>query len=136
WVLCLSVGALTVLAVIGGWIQFAGVWPPITDWLEPVARPLAEATNAQEAWASVAAVALGLGGIAVAWWIYSAHRAKAPRSWALFERKFWFDELYAGLFYWPAVAFSKLLYWVVEGPLVSGSIRGVRPLGRWAGSGA
>jgi NADH-quinone oxidoreductase subunit L len=134
WSMYLSVGALTVLAVIGGWIQFAGVWTPITDWLEPVARPIAEATNAQEAWASIAAVALGLAGIFVAWWIYSAHRAQAPRSWSLLEHKFWFDELYAGLFYWPAVALSKALYWVVEGPLVNGSIRGVVSLARWAGS--
>jgi NADH-quinone oxidoreductase subunit L len=134
WSMYLSVGALTVLAVIGGWIQFAGVWTPITDWLEPVARPIAEATNAQEAWASIAAVALGLAGIFVAWWIYSAHRARAPRSWSLLEHKFWFDELYAGLFYWPAVALSKALYWVVEGPLVNGSIRGVVSLARWAGS--
>src|SRR2546430_2045701 len=40
------------------------------------------------------------------------------------DLKFWFDELYAGLFYWPAVALSKVLYWVVEGPLVGGSIAG------------
>ncbi len=134
WSMYLSVGALTALAVVGGWIQFADVWTGIGNWLDPVARPLAEASGTQEAVTSIAAVALGLAGIAVAWWIYSAHRAKAPRSWALFERKFWFDELYAGLFYWPAVAFSKLLYWVVEGPLVSGSIRGVTSLARWAGS--
>ncbi|MFL6006803.1 MAG: NADH-quinone oxidoreductase subunit L [Gaiellaceae bacterium] len=134
WSMYLSVGALTVLAAVGGWIQFADVWTGIGNWLDPVARPLAEASGTQEAVASIAAVALGIAGIAVAWWIYSAHRAKAPRSWALFERKFWFDELYAGLFYWPAVAFSKLLYWVVEGPLVSGAIRGVTSLARWAGS--
>ena len=34
---------LAVLAVIGGWIQFADAWTPITDWLEPVAKPLVEA---------------------------------------------------------------------------------------------
>ena len=52
----------------------------------------------------------------------------------MLERKFYFDELYDGLFYWPTVAFAKTLDWVVEGPLVSGSIRGVSDAARWAGS--
>ena len=100
----LTVGVLTILAAIGGGFQFAGVWTTISDWLEPVAKPLVEASNTQEAIASVAAVAVGLAGIAVAWWIYSARRAHAPRPLALLERKFYFDELYDGLFYWPTVA--------------------------------
>jgi NADH-quinone oxidoreductase subunit L len=134
WSMYLTVGALTVLAAVGGWLQFAGVWTPVTDWLRPVAAPLVDASNTKEAIASVIAVVLGVAGIAVAWWIYGARRVPAPRAWTLLERKFWFDELYAGLFYWPAVASSKLFYWVVEGPLVGGSIRGVTRLARWSGS--
>jgi NADH-quinone oxidoreductase subunit L len=134
WSMYLAVGALTVLAAVGGWLQFADLWTPVTDWLRPVAQPLVEASGAQEAVASIVAVALGAAGIAVAWWIYAAKRAPAPRPWALLEHKFYFDELYAGLFYWPAVALSKLLYWLVEGPLVNGSIRDVARLTRWAGS--
>jgi NADH-quinone oxidoreductase subunit L len=130
----LTVGVLTILAAIGGGFQFAGVWTSISDWLEPVATPLVEASNTQEAIASVAAVVVGLAGIAVAWWIYSARRAHAPRPLAVLERKFYFDELYDGLFYWPTVALAKFLYWAVEGPLVSGSIRGVTDAARWAGS--
>ncbi len=133
WSMYLTVGALTVLAAFGGWFQFAGVWTPITDWLDPVARPLVEASNAQEALASALAVVLGLAGIAVAWWIYSARRVRAPKPSRVLERKLYFDELYAGLFYWPAVALTKLFYWVVEGPLVGGSIRGVTDLARWSG---
>jgi NADH-quinone oxidoreductase subunit L len=133
WSMGLTVAALTVLAAFGGWIQFAGVWTPISDWLEPVAKPLVDATNGQEAVASVCAVALGLAGIAVAWWIYAARRASAPRPWAVLEHKFYFDELYNGLFYWPAVAFSKIFSWTVEGPLVGGSIAGVAGLTRRAG---
>ncbi len=64
WSMYLSVGVLTILAVIGGGFQFAGVWTTISDWLEPVAKPLVEASNTQEAIASVAAVAVGLAGIA------------------------------------------------------------------------
>jgi NADH-quinone oxidoreductase subunit L len=132
WSMYLTVGVLTILAAIGGGFQFAGVWTTISDWLEPVARPLVEASNTQEAIASVAAVAVGAAGIFLAWWIYSARRVTAPRPAAILERKFYFDELYDGLFYWPTVALAKGLYWVVEGPLVGGSIRGVTDAARWS----
>ncbi len=134
WSMYLTVGALTVLAAIGGWLQFAGVWTPVSDWLEPVARPLVESSGTKEAIASVTAVLVGLAGIAAAWWIYSARRVAAPKTSRVLEHKFYFDELYDSLFYWPAVGFSKAFYWVVEGPLVGGSIAGVAGLARWSGS--
>ena len=31
-----TVGVLAVLTVIGGFLQFAGVWTPVTNWLDPV----------------------------------------------------------------------------------------------------
>jgi NADH-quinone oxidoreductase subunit L len=130
----LSVAALTVLAAVGGWLQFAGVWTPVSDFLEPVARPLVEASGGQEALASLLAVALGAAGIAVAWWIYSARRAIAPKPSNLLEHKFYFDELYKGLFYWPAVGLTRALYAVVEGPIVDGSISAVVRLARRGGS--
>ncbi len=128
-----AVGALAVLAAGGGWLQFAGVWTPVSDFLEPVARPLVEASGTQETIASVLAVVLGAAGIGVAWWIYAARRMGAPRPWRLLERKFWFDELYQGLFYWPAVGLSRSLSAVVEGPLVGGSITAVTGLARRGG---
>ena len=133
WSMGLTVAVLAVLAVVGGWIQFDDRWTAVTNWLEPVAKSLVEATGTQEAVASVCAVALGLAGIGVAWWIYSAHRAKAPRPWPILEHKFYFDELYNGLFYWPAVALARILDWTVEGPIVNGSIVGVAGLTRRAG---
>ena len=66
------------LAVVGGWIQFTPVWHPLSDWLAPVAQPIAEATNGQEALASILAVALGLAGIGIAWLLYSAKRRPRP----------------------------------------------------------
>jgi NADH-quinone oxidoreductase subunit L len=132
WSMGLTVGVLAVLSVVGGWIQFADRWTAVTNWLEPVARSL-EATGTQETVASVCAVLVGLAGIGVAWWIYSAHRAKAPRPWAVLEHKFYFDELYNGLFYWPAVALSRVLSWTIEGPIVNGSITGVAGAARSTG---
>jgi NADH-quinone oxidoreductase subunit L len=128
--------ALTVLAALGGWLQFAGIWTPVSDWLEPVTPALVDASSAQEAVSSAAAVGLGIVGIWVAWWIYSARRSRAPRiAWAhaLLEHKFYFDELYDALFYRPAVLLARGFLVVIERPLVFGSISGlavgVRELG-------
>jgi NADH-quinone oxidoreductase subunit L len=106
------VGILTVLAVIGGWIQFAPFWHPLTNWLAPVAQTLgiAEPKNWQEALSSVLAVALGLAGMGVAWAIYSDGRLTVPRLPALqraLEHKLYFDEAYDLLFYKPAVAVAN-----------------------------
>jgi NADH-quinone oxidoreductase subunit L len=107
------VGILAVLAAVGGWLQFSPVWHPLTNWLEPAARTLgvAEPTNTQEAIASIAAVALGLAGMGVAWAMYGARRRAIPRVPALrhaLEHKFYFDELYDALFYKPAAALANL----------------------------
>jgi NADH-quinone oxidoreductase subunit L len=140
-----TVTVLAVLAAVGGWIQFAGIWTPVSNWLEPVARPLADASGAQEAVSSVLAVLLGLTGIGVAWWIYSA-QPTAPRitsllaqrmRWApaLLEHKFYFDELYDLVFYRPAVLLAQGLYRWVERPLVFGSVSELAAAVRGLGSG-
>ncbi|HEY2074182.1 MAG TPA: hypothetical protein VGG88_11460, partial [Gaiellaceae bacterium] len=117
------VGVLTVLAVIGGWIQFAPFWHPLTNWLEPAARSLAvaEPTNTQEAIASVAAVLLGLAGIGVAWMLYGRAEAAVPRLPAVqrvLEHKFYFDEAYDALFYKPVVLLAQMLRKDFEEPVI------------------
>jgi NADH-quinone oxidoreductase subunit L len=126
WTLAIPVGVLTVLAAIGGFLQFANVWTPVTNWLEPVARPLIEASGTQEAVSSVIAVVLGAAGIGVAWVLYGARTSEVPRiAWAqtLLERKFYFDEAYDAAFYRPAVFVAKGLARWIERPLVFGSVR-------------
>jgi NADH-quinone oxidoreductase subunit L len=113
------VGILAVLAVIGGWVQFAPFWHPLTNWLEPVARTLgvAEPKGWQEALSSVLAVGLGLAGIGVAWAMYGTGRVAVPRVPALqrvLEHKFYFDETYDRLFYAPAVAIAGYLRGTAE----------------------
>jgi NADH-quinone oxidoreductase subunit L len=114
WTMLLPVGILSVLAIIGGWIQFAPVWTPLTRWLEPVAATLkvAEPTNTQEAVASILAVALGLAGVAVAYLMY-ARRTLAvpsrPRLQCALEHKLYFDEAYDALFFRPAAGVARLL---------------------------
>ena len=132
-----TVGALAVGAVVAGWIQLAGIWHPLSDFLHPVAEPKVEPSVALDWITSLIAVSLGLAGIALAWWLYSARRAPVPRAAAArdaLERKFYFDELYDALFYRPAAAVSRAFHRGIEGPLVAGSITAtaasVRELGR------
>jgi NADH-quinone oxidoreductase subunit L len=133
-----TVATLAGLSVVGGLIQFAPLWHPLTTWLEPVARPIAEPTNAQEWLTSGIAVLVGLAGMAVAWAIYSEGRVKAPRSVRLFEKKFYWDEAYDLLFYRPADWVARALAAFVERPLIAGSLNalsvtaglGSRELGR------
>src|SRR5262249_27856607 len=74
---------LAVLSVIGGWIQFAPLWHPVSDWLDTVAPPIATPSNTQEAVASVVAVLLGLAGVGLAWLYYGSRRQAVPRvAWA------------------------------------------------------
>ena len=120
------VGVLTVLSVVGGWLQFDGLWHPLSDFLEPVAVSGVEPSGLQDALTSVLAVALSLTGIAAAWWIYSARRAEVPRfelGQRVLEHKLYFDELYDAVFYRPAVSLAHGLMRFVEGPFIGGSIR-------------
>jgi NADH-quinone oxidoreductase subunit L len=131
-----TVGALAVLSVIGGWIQIPGVWHPFADFLKPAVEPLFEPTGAQDALASALAVALGIAGIALAWWLYSARTRPVPRSRALqttLERKFFFDDAYDWAFYRPAVWTARAFRGLVEQPLIAGSLSGVAFGARRAG---
>jgi NADH-quinone oxidoreductase subunit L len=119
------VGTLALLATFAGWLQFVPFWEPVNDFLNPVAEPLVEPTNTMELVASVVGVSVGLVGIFVAWLLYSAKRFGPPKPWETLQEKFYFDELYDAIFYRPAVATTKLLYALVEGPLIGGSLIGI-----------
>jgi NADH-quinone oxidoreductase subunit L len=119
------VAVLAVLAAIGGWIQLAGIWTPISTFLEPVAKPLVDASTTQELVSIAFGLGFGLFGIAVAWFFYGARRAEVPRQ-ALVQRalehKLWFDELYDRLFYAPAAWLAKALRRYVERPVITGTV--------------
>jgi NADH-quinone oxidoreductase subunit L len=123
-----TVGALAVLSVVGGWIQVAGLWHPLTTFLEPVAEPHVEPSGLQDLLTSVIAVALAVAGIYLAWAIYAVGRIRVPDLPALqrlLERKFYWDEAYDLAFYRPAVWIAQACYRFVEQPLIAGSIQGV-----------
>jgi NADH-quinone oxidoreductase subunit L len=119
------VGVLALLSVIGGFIQFAPLWHPFSTWLGPVAAPFAEPSSWQEGVSSIVAVAVGLAGIGVAWAIYGAKRAPAPRALPLLEKKFYWDELYDLVWYRSSDLVARGFHGLVEAPLIGGSIAAV-----------
>ena len=133
WTMTAPVAALAVLAIVGGWVQIAGVWHPFGEWLDPIAvgrehLALVEPTVTQDWVTSAIAVSLGALGIWVAWFFYVARKRPVPRLAAVqeaLEHKLWFDELYDDVFYKPAVLLSGLLRRGIEEPLIGGSIEGV-----------
>src|SRR5206468_10084260 len=120
------VAVLAVLSVVGGWIQFAPLWHPVSDWLDPVAPAIATPSNTQEALASLFALLLGLAGIGVAWMLYGARRWSVPRyafGQRVLEHKFYFDAAYDYAFYRPSVALAVGLKRWFEDPVIGGSIK-------------
>jgi NADH-quinone oxidoreductase subunit L len=127
WMAC-SVAVLSVLSVVGGWVQIAGVWHPFSNFLKPTVESLVEPTGTQEVVASVVALALGLLGIGVAWAAYSARTLRIPQATAVravLEHKLYFDELYDAIFYRPTVLLARGLRDGFEGPVILGSITGI-----------
>ena len=132
-----TVFVLAVLAVIGGWIQMAGIWHPLSDFLHTSAEPKVEPSVLQDWITSAIAVGLGLAGIYLAWLIYGTGRIPVPRADAaqrVLERKFYADELYDLAFYRPAAELARLFRRLVEVPVVGGSLTGLAFGGREAGA--
>jgi NADH-quinone oxidoreductase subunit L len=120
-----TVGTLGVLSVVGGLLQFAPIWHLLSTWLNPVDAPIAEPTSTQEWVTSALAILIGLAGIGVAWAMYAAKRVRVPRSLTLFEKKFYWDELYDLIWYRTGDLVARGLYALVEAPLIGGSIAAV-----------
>jgi NADH-quinone oxidoreductase subunit L len=123
WTMLVPVGALAVLATVGGWLQWSPRWHPLTTWLHTAAPTLAaaEPTTTQEYYTSVATVLAGLAGIAIAWAVYGTGRVAVPSVPPLrraLEHKLYFDEAYDALFYRPAAALAGVLRRELEEPVV------------------
>jgi NADH-quinone oxidoreductase subunit L len=137
WIwMALTVGALALLSAIGGWIQIPGLWHPFADFLEPAVVPLFEPTGTQDAIASALAVSVGILGIWLAWWLYSAKKEPVPHPRALqtlLERKLYFDDAYDWFFYRPATWTARAFLTLIERPLIAGTLTGVAFGARRAG---
>ena len=140
----LPVGALAVLAVVGGLIQIPGAWHAVDNWIEPVAESLQHPSTWMEIVSPVLAVALALAGTALAWrlWGRSSEipgrlRAQHPRIAAALEHKLYFDEFYDRALAVPTQQLAVGLKRFVEAPLVLGTGgelgHSVRGIGRLVG---
>jgi NADH-quinone oxidoreductase subunit L len=131
------VGVLSVLSVIGGFLQLPWGWKLVDDWIEPVAQSAEEATGLTFTFSVVVTTAVVLAGIALAWWIWGRpnplpERLRRRYPWAArtLEEKFYFDTAYDYAFYEPADRTAVLATRYVEEPLFLRSLgelaRGVR----------
>ncbi len=135
------VAILTVLAVIGGFVQVPGLWNGVDDWLHPVAESIEEASGATALFSALAALALSLTGIALAhrWW---GRRGRVPEEtrqrypWAVrtLEHKFYFDEAYQAALYEPSDRVAVVSTRFVEEPVFLRSLRGLGDGVRTVGS--
>ena len=114
-----TVGVLAVLSVVGGWIQFAGLWHPLSDWLDPVAEPLVEpigdAGLGHERRLDGARARPGSRSPGRSTTKRAARCRVPPRRARVLEHKFYFDELYDAVFYRRPSALARALGRGVEG---------------------
>ena len=123
------VAILTVLSIVGGWLQVPWGWDLVTEWLDPVAESTAEATGATLTFSVLASLALAIAGIWLAWRWYGRPsevparvRARVPWAARTLERKFYFDEAYDLAFYEPASRKAIFLTRFVEQPVFLASL--------------
>ncbi len=116
------VAVLAVLAVAGGWLEIVGLWHPFSSFLELVAPPLTSEPNAAREWLlSAVSLVIALGGIWIAWTIYSTRTQRAPRAPRALIEKLYFDRAYDLLFYRPAVSLAHRLGGWFERPVIERS---------------
>jgi NADH-quinone oxidoreductase subunit L len=131
------VAVLTVLSLVGGLLQVPGVWHTVDDWLHPVAESIEEASGGTAWFSALAALALSLAGIAVAWLLWgrpsevpARTRGRWPWAARALEYKLYFDEGYDLAFYEPSAQAATLGARYVEEPVFLSSLgdlgRGVR----------
>jgi NADH-quinone oxidoreductase subunit L len=120
----IPVGALTVLAAIGGVLGIPGVWEPLNNWISEVAEPLVEPSVAQDYLTSLIAVPLAVIAGLIAQRATRAGREliTSRALWNVLEHKLYFDELYDGLVSRPTQAVALLLRDRVETPVVHRSL--------------
>jgi NADH-quinone oxidoreductase subunit L len=151
--MALAMGALGLLAVIGGAIQIPEVTSTLETFLEPSFAGSAFASIAPsggDAWLGLLVGAItSVSGIGLAYLLWVARpelpgriRARASRLHAFLVNRWYFDQAYDALVYRPLIATGRFAGAVVETVLVQGivtgtvgAVRGVGVIVRGAQSG-
>jgi NADH-quinone oxidoreductase subunit L len=145
---------LAVLSLIGGWLAAPALWGDkdhFAGFLAPVFSAASSATEtagrATEAGGSIeqqlmaVAIAGGLIGLLVAWWMYIkrtdlpdklAEAMKGP--YRLLEGKYFVDEIYAATIVKPIVWISRRVLWqTIDEKIIDGTVNGVADAARHTG---
>jgi NADH-quinone oxidoreductase subunit L len=144
WPMKLAMGALGVLALIGGLVQVPGVDHAIASFLDPVFHdsPLAEVhPTAGAEWAGLGiGGAISILGIALAYFLYVAQPAtpailiqRVRPLHTLLVNKWYFDELIDFLIVRPALAIGRFADRTFERLVVDGLVSGTAGTVRGAG---
>jgi len=130
-----AMGPLAVLAFAGGWVAIPGISNAIDKFLEPTfadSSHFASTPSTGNEWIGLAIGAvIATAGIAGAWVAYVrrpgltlALRDRYRRLHGFLEHKWYFDELYEGMFVRPTATFAQFCRNVVESDFVQGFIVG------------
>jgi NADH-quinone oxidoreductase subunit L len=126
-----AMGALALLATIGGLVQVPFVDSAITNFLKPTFadsrfRTL-QPSDSLIVFGLCLGAALGLAGIALAYRVWvarpgsaAAWRERFAPAYRLFVNKWWFDEAIDGLFVRPAAAFGSFARQTIERLVIDG----------------
>ncbi len=116
------VAVLALLAAAGGWLEIAGLWHPFSSFLEGVAPAFASEPSAAREWLlSAISLFVALGGVWIAWTVYSARTQQAPKTAKALVEKLYFDRVYDRVFYFPAVSLAHRLGAWFERPVIERS---------------
>jgi NADH-quinone oxidoreductase subunit L len=133
WAMAAPVTVLAIGATFVGWLQIPGGWHLVNDWLEPalIAAPDIEPSAAAEWIVSIISVALALGAIALAAWVFvvdptrRTRLLRAPAGRELLQDQYRFDEVYEEAVVQPGRDLGDVFTTRVERYGVQGSIEGV-----------
>ena len=130
-----AMGPLALLSIVGGVVAIPGVSDILEKFLEPTFHDSrfhdSAPTTGAEVWGLVAGGAISILGIGLAWWVYvrrpgTATRVRERFAWLhrFLVNKWYFDELYEGLFVRPVATIGGSAGRVIETNFVQGTIVG------------
>ncbi|HET8822018.1 MAG TPA: hypothetical protein VFM57_10775, partial [Thermoleophilaceae bacterium] len=135
WPMKAAMGPLALLSIVGGYLAVPGLTDVLETFLEPTFHDSrfhdTAPTTGAEVWGLVAGGVISILGIALAFAVYRRRPGTSAR---LIERfpwlhrflgnKWYFDELYDGLFVRPVAMFGSFGRRVIETDFVQGTIVG------------
>src|SRR5947209_3903903 len=135
WPMRIAMGALALLALVGGALQIPGVDDAVSRFLDPTfadSRFVHVQVKSGPAWVGlIIGAAIALAGIAIAYRIWVARPGTATRlrerfgaAYVFLSHKWYFDELIDFVVVRPSLWTGRLVEGVLERSLISGALTG------------